>query len=131
MVNDPIADFITRLKNASLAKRGNVSVPFSKLKLAVAEVLQKQGFISSVDRKGKKIKKYLDVTLKYNPDGTPEIRGVKRISKLGKRVYIKSKEVRPVKFGHGMMLISTPKGIKTDLEARRENIGGEALFSIW
>ena len=84
-----------------------------------------------MERKGKKVRKYLDIALKYSADGKPEIRGVKRISKLGKRVYLKASEIFPVKFGHGIMFISTPGGLKTDREARREKIGGEAMFSIW
>lgn len=131
MVNDSLGDFIIRLKNASLAKRGSISVPYSKLKHAVADVLQKEGFVNGVEKKGKKVKKFLEVALKYNDAGQPEITGVKRVSKLGKRIYVKSKDIRRVKFGHGRMLISTPKGIMTDSEAKKNNMGGEALFSIW
>lgn len=132
MVNDPISDFIIQLKNASIAKKGSVTVPFSKLKLAVADILIKNGFLVSAEKHGKKIRnKSLEVTLKYDASGAPEIVGVKRMSKLGKRVYLKSKEIRPVKFGQGIMILSTPKGLKTDREARNEKVGGEALFSIW
>lgn len=131
MVNDSLGDFIIRLKNASLSKKGSVSVPYSKLKHAVADILMREGFVGAIEKKGKKVKKFLEVTLKYDNDGAPLIRGVKRISKLGKRVYMKTGDIRPVKFGMGRMLISTPKGIMTDGEAKKNNTGGEALFSIW
>lgn len=131
MTNDPVSDFIIRLKNAGLAGRPDISVPFSKLKFEIAQVLVREGFISGAERKGKKVRKYLDVTLKYDADGKPEIRGVKRISKLGKRVYLKASEIFPVKFGQGIVVVSTPGGLKTDREARREKVGGEAMFSIW
>lgn len=130
MVNDPIADFITRIKNASMAGNAVITVPFSKLKLAIAELLLKEGYIASFEKRGKKVKKYLEVTLKY--DGVkPEVHNVKRISKLGKRVYLGTRDIHSVKFGHGILVLSTPKGLMTDREARKERVGGEALFSIW
>ncbi|MEK7567449.1 MAG: 30S ribosomal protein S8 [Patescibacteria group bacterium] len=130
MVGDPIADFITQLKNASLVRKEAVSIPYSKLKMAVAETLLKNGFIKSVEKRGKKIKKYIDITLKYN-ENHPEVTDVKRISKPGKRIYFGFKEIRSVKQGNGIMVISTPKGLLTDREAREQKVGGEVLFSIW
>jgi small subunit ribosomal protein S8 len=130
MVSDPIADFITRLKNASMAGKATVVVPHSKMKQAIAEILLREGFITAFEKKGKKVKKYLEVAVKY--EGTkPEVRGVKRVSKLGKRVYFGVRDIRPVKFGQGIMVLSTPRGLMTDREARKEKVGGEALFSIW
>ncbi len=130
MVTDPIADFITQIKNASMVRKEAVSVPFSKLKMAIAETLLKEGFIVSAEKRGKKVKKFIDVTLKYTVDH-PEVTDVKRISKPGKRVYFGFKDIRSVKQGHGIMVISTPKGLLTDKEAREQKIGGEVLFSIW
>lgn len=130
MVNDPISDLIIRLKNASMVSKDVVAVPFSKLKLAIAEALQKEGFISNVEKRGKKIKKFIDISLKYT-DKRPEITDVKRISKPGKRIYIGFKDIRSVKQGQGIMIISTPKGLMTDKEAREKRLGGEPLFSIW
>ncbi|MDO8492020.1 MAG: 30S ribosomal protein S8 [bacterium] len=130
MVTDPIADFITRLKNASMARQPSISVPFSKLKSAIAEVLLKEGFITGFKKRGKKVKKYLEVTLKYE-NGISEVRGVKRISKLGKRIYLGVKDIRAVKRGQGILVLSTPKGLMTDSEAKRAKVGGEALFSMW
>ena len=131
MVTDPIADFIIRLKNAGAVKKTSVSVPFSMLKMAVAEKLKDAGYVKAVEKKGKKVRKTLDVVLEYSEAGSHKIVGVKRISKPGRRVYKSVREIRPVRYGHGALILSTPKGIMTDTEARQEKVGGEALFEIW
>ncbi len=131
MVADPIADLITRIKNAGDASQVSLSLPFSKLKHEVAELLKRQGFLAEVAKYGKKAKKTLDISLKYTADGRPEVTGVSRISRLSKRVYMKASEIRPVKYGQGILVLSTPKGLKTGEEARKEHVGGEALFKIW
>ncbi len=131
MVNDPVGDLINRLKNAGAVKHASVSVPFSNLKLAIAEKLKEAGYVTAVEKKGKKVKKTLDVVIKYTSAGAPVIKGVKRISKPGRRLYRSVLEITPVKYGHGALILSTPKGIKTDKEARKEKVGGEALFEIW
>ena len=131
MVNDPVADLITRLSNARAVGKANVSLPFSNFKLAIAEKLKDAGYVSAVEKKGKKVKKILEVTLKYTEKGVPAISGVKRVSKPGRRVYKGAHDIMPVRYGHGSLLLSTPRGVLTDKEARKENIGGEALFEIW
>ena len=131
MVNDPVGDFIIRLTNAGAIKKEVVSVPFSMFKLAIAEKLKDAGFISAVEKKGKKIKKTLDVVLKYDMQGQPQIQGVKRISKPGRRMYKSVLDIVPVRYGKGALILSTPSGIKTDKEAKKEKVGGEALFEIW
>jgi small subunit ribosomal protein S8 len=131
MVNDPVGDFIVRLTNAGAIKKAAVSVPFSAFKMAIAEKLKESGFVSNIEKKGKKVKKTLDVTLKYNPDGSHMIQGVKRISKPGRRIYRSVLEIVPVRYGKGALILTTPKGIMTDKEAKKEKIGGEALFEIW
>ena len=131
MVNDPIGDFIVRLKNASDVKKISVSVPFSGFKLAVAEKLKDAGFVKAVEKKGKKVKKTIDVVLKYDEAGMPTIQGVRRVSKPGRRLYRAAKEITPVRYGHGALVLSTPQGVMTDKEARKANVGGEALFEIW
>ena len=131
MITDPVGDFIIRLTNAGAVKHESVSVPFSNLKLAIAEKLKDAGYIAGVDKKGKKVKKTLEVTLKYNADGTPFIEGVKRVSKPGRRMYKSVHEITRVRYGHGSLILSTPQGIKTDKEARKEKVGGEAMFEIW
>ena len=131
MTNDPLADFLIRIKNASAAGKPDVSVPFSKFKFEIASLLAKEGFLGSVERRGKKVKKTLDVTLKYREDETPEVVDVQRVSRLGKRVYMGVADIKPVRHGHGLLVLSTPKGILTDREARKQKVGGEALFKIW
>ena len=131
MVTDPIADLIIRLKNAGAVKKQSVSIPFSMLKMAVAEKLKDAGYVKAVEKKGKKVRKTLEVVLQYDEGGKHIIDGVKRISKPGRRVYKAVREIRPVRYGHGALILSTPKGIKTDAEARKEKVGGEALFEIW
>lgn len=131
MVNDPVGDFIIRLTNAGAIKKTIVSVPFSMFKLAIAEKLKDAGYIQAVEKKGKKIKKTLDVVLKYNQNGEPQIQGVKRISKPGRRMYKSVLDIVPVRYGRGALILSTPAGIKTDKEAKKEKVGGEALFEIW
>lgn len=131
MVSDPVGDLIVRIKNAGAVKRSSVSVPHSKLKLAIAEKLKDAGFIAGVEKKGKKVKKTIEMALIYKDNGTPRVSGVKRISKPGRRLYRSVLEIHPVKYGHGSLILSTPKGILTDSEARKEKVGGEALFEIW
>jgi small subunit ribosomal protein S8 len=87
--------------------------------------------LKAIEKKGKKVKKTLDVTLAYDAAGNPKINGVKRVSKPGRRMYRSVHEIVPVRYGHGALVLSTPKGILIDKEARKENVGGEALFEIW
>lgn len=131
MTTDPVADFITRLKNAGAIKKQSISLPYSMFKMAIAEKLQEAGYLAAVDKKGKKVRKTLDVMLKYDESGKHAIAGVKRISKPGRRTYKSVHEIRPVRYGHGALILSTPKGIMTDKEARKEKVGGEALFEVW
>ncbi|OGG57660.1 30S ribosomal protein S8 [Candidatus Kaiserbacteria bacterium RIFCSPHIGHO2_01_FULL_56_24] len=131
MITDPIGDFIVRLTNAGAVKKQTVSVPFSMFKLAIAEKLKDIGFVKQIEKKGKKVKKTIDVVLKYDENGKHVIQGVKRVSKPGRRLYRGASDIIPVRYGHGHLILSTPKGIKTGLEARKEKVGGEALFEIW
>lgn len=130
MVNDPVGDFIIRLKNAGMVGKKSVSLPYSKLKHAIAEVLVSAGFIESAEKRGKKVKKTLDITLKYER-GAHRIQGVQRISKPGRRLYRGVAEIFPVKFGRGKRILSTPAGVLTGEQAREKNVGGEELFIIW
>lgn len=129
MVTDSISDFIIRLQNASRAGKETVSLPFSQMKFAIAEILEREGYIASVDKKSKK-GGVLSVVLAYK-DGKPTIQGVKRISKPSRRIYMGVRDVRPVKRGHGLLVLSTPVGIATGKEAQIKRVGGEALFEIW
>jgi len=131
MVNDPVGDFIIRLTNAGAIKKQNISVPFSNFKLAIAEKLKDAGYLEAVEKKGKKVKKTLDIVLKYDAQGMPRISGVKRISKPGRRMYKSVLEIVPVRYGKGALILSTPGGVKTDKEAKADKVGGEAIFEIW
>ena len=126
----PISDMIIQLKNGSVVRRESISVPYSNLKNAVALALLKTGYVSSVVRRARKVGSALEITLRYD-DGQSKIKDVLRISKPSKRVYMGVKDLRSVKSGHGALILSTPKGILTEKEAKRELVGGEALFKIW
>jgi small subunit ribosomal protein S8 len=130
MVNDPIADFIVQLKNAGAAGRFNIAVPYSKLKYAVAEKLVACGYLKGATKRGKKARKALEVELNVH-SGKASIAGVERVSKPGRRMYTSAARILPVRQGKGVLVLSTPKGILTDREARKEHVGGEILFKIW
>ncbi|MBI2097904.1 MAG: 30S ribosomal protein S8 [Candidatus Vogelbacteria bacterium] len=130
MVTDPVADFITRLRNGSAAGRATVTVDFSNLTMAIAEKLAAAGLLKAAVKKGKKTRKFIEVELAYQ-DGRPRITNVKRLSKSSRRVYLGWRAIRPVRQGHGQLIISTARGVLTGAEARRLKVGGEPLFTIW
>ncbi|TSD02894.1 MAG: small subunit ribosomal protein S8 [Parcubacteria group bacterium Athens0714_16] len=130
MVNDPISDFIIKIKNATLVGKEEISIPHSNLKYAIAVALSKAGFVGEVAKKGKKTTKTIDVQLLYK-NKKSKISDVQRISKLSRRIYLGVNDIKPVKQGKGSLILSTPKGILTDKEAKKERVGGEALFKIW
>lgn len=126
---DPIANMLVAIKNAGLVNKTSVTLPSSKMKLAILELLKKEGYVKAINvTEG--VKPTVEVVLAY-VDKSPRITDVKRVSKPSKRVYTGVKDIAPVKYGHGICVISTPKGIMTDKEARREMVGGETLFKIW
>ncbi len=127
---DPIADMLNRLVNAQAVKAETVEVPFSQLKYIIAKVLERKGYVKNVDFKGKRIRKIMEISLKYE-SGVSRITGVKRISKPGQRIYKAAKELKKVQNGRGIAVISTSKGLMTDQEARREHAGGEVLCEVW
>lgn len=129
MVTDPISDLIIRIQNASRAKKESMSLPFSQMKLAIAEVLQQEGYIASVDKKSKKEGK-LTLALAYK-NGEAVVQGVKRISKPSRRIYLGVHDVKPVKRGYGLLVLSTPAGVMSGKQAKIKHVGGEALFEIW
>lgn len=118
------------MKNASRASRDVVVVPYSNIKFSIAECLVKEGYLSHVLKKTKKGFLVLELGLVYI-DGTPKISGTERVSKSSRRVYKGVKEIKPTRNGYGLTVFSTPKGILTDKQARKEMVGGEALFKIW
>lgn len=131
-MNDPIGDFITRIKNAGNAGRESVSIPFSKMKFAIAEILSAKGFVGPVAKKNKgDTPRFIIVNLLYSESGKPAISDVKRISKPSRRLYEKAKNIKQYRRGFGMTVLSTPKGIMADADAKSNNLGGEILFTIW
>jgi small subunit ribosomal protein S8 len=131
MVGDTVGDLIIRLKNAGMVGKDTISMPYSKLRHAVVNKLVDAGYVTAVTTAGQKVQeKTLEVTLGYT-DGAHNIRGVKRISKPGRRLYTKVTDIHPVKFGQGHIILSTPAGIVTGEEARAKKVGGEQLFIIW
>ena len=127
---DSIANMIVILKNASLAGKQSATVPYSKMKVAIAECLRKAGYVSEISKKVKKGHPVLEIGLVYT--GTlPKIREVERISKQSRRVYFKTKDINTVRNGAGLLVLSTPKGIMSGKDARKEQVGGEALFKLW
>lgn len=118
------------MKNGSLAGKESVSIPYSKMKNAIAECLKKEGYINTVSKKVKKDQPILEVSLVYR-DKKPKITEVERISKQSRRVYFGMKDIHSVRNGSGLLVLSTPKGILSGKEARKEQVGGEALFRVW
>lgn len=129
-MTDPICDMLNRIRNAQAVLKDTVNIPFSDLKYEIAKILEKQGFVAEVEKKGKKMRRTIEVTLKYDANQSV-ISDLKRISRSGQRIYKKAKEIKPVKGGYGVAVISTPKGLMTDKEARRKKLGGEIICEIW
>lgn len=127
---DPITDLLNRIRNAQAVSIEIVSLPFSNLKYKIAKVLEKEGFIEKVEKKGKKTKKTIKFSLKYK-ENIPAISELKRVSRQGQRIYTSYKNIKRVKGGKGISIISTPKGLMTDKDARKEKVGGEVLCEIW
>ena len=128
---DPIADMLTRIRNANSKKHKTVDVPASNMKKAIAEILFKEGYIAAYEEISDNTQGVIRITLKYDEKGARVIDGLRRISKPGLRVYASKEELPQVLNGLGIALISTSKGIKTDKEARAEGLGGEVLAYIW
>ena len=128
---DPIADMLTRIRNANSAKHKTVDVPASKMKTAIAEILFKEGYIKAFELIKNENQGIVRITLKYDEKGTRVIDGIKRISRPGLRVYAGKEELPKVLNGLGIAIISTSKGLKTDIEARAAGMGGEVLAYIW
>ncbi len=128
---DPIADMLTRIRNANSQKHKTVDVPSSNMKKAIADILFKEGYIAAYEEINDEAQGVIRITLKYDENGARVIDGLRRISKPGLRVYASKEELPQVLNGLGIALISTSKGIKTDREARKEGLGGEVLAYIW
>ena len=127
---DPIADTIIQIKNAGTAGKESVAIPYSKFRYAVAQALLSEGYIAAVDKKTRKQKKMIEIVIAYE-EGKPRIEGVKRISKLSRRLYSASKNLWRVRQGYGDLFLSTPRGVLSAREAKKRRVGGEVLFEVW
>jgi small subunit ribosomal protein S8 len=131
VMTDPIADMLTRVRNANSAYHDTTQMPYSKLKVHVAEILQQEGYISSWEVADAEVGKTLTVTLKYGPNRERSIAGLRRISKPGLRVYAKSTNLPKVLGGLGVAILSTSSGLLTDRQASKKGVGGEVLAYVW
>ena len=129
-MTDPISDMITRIRNAQAVKKTTVVVPFSNLKWNILEVMKRYNFIADLNKIGRGSKKMIEITLKYRKDKSPKISSIKRISKPSRRVYAGYDDLWLFKNKSGLRIISTPKGIMSDLEAKKMKLGGEILLEI-
>ena len=131
MMTDPIADMLTRIRNANQALHPTVSMPSSKLKEEIAKILAAEGYIEGYEVSADGVKRTLEVKLKYQPDRSRVISGLRRLSNPGRRVYKGSDDLPRVKGGLGVVVVSTSQGLLTDSEARRRRLGGEILCEVW
>lgn len=128
---DPVSDMLTRIRNATAVKKETVSFPYSKFKMALAMVLEKEGYGAKVEHRGKKAKKIIDMEIIYEADSSPKISGIKRISKPSVRIYKTAKELGTYSKNRGIMIVSTSKGLFTSKEAKEKNLGGELVCRVW
>lgn len=128
---DPIADMLTRVRNANRVGMVEVRIPYSTVKEAVAKAIVQSGFLSAVKTNGEKAKKELLITLKYTADKRPVLCDLQRVSLPSRRVYVKHNAIPQVRNGLGVAVLSTPKGVMTDAQARTQKVGGEVLCSVW
>ena len=151
---DPVSDMLTSIRNALAVDKTMVNVPFSNFKYEIAKILEKEGFIDKIEKKGRKSKRSIEINLRYIPVDSyksnkvsaseeagsaeessagkiPAISGLKKISKPGQRIYSDWKKIKKVKGGYGMAIISTPRGLMTNKEARKNKLGGEIICEIW
>ncbi|HEV2490912.1 MAG TPA: 30S ribosomal protein S8 [Candidatus Acidoferrales bacterium] len=131
MMTDPIADMLTRIRNAVRARHPRVDLPASKLKLEIARILKEEGYLSTYKLVDENKKKVLRVFFRYTSDKRSVLTGLRRVSRPGCRRYIGKNEIRPVVGGMGVSILSTPRGIMTGQSARREGVGGELLCEVW
>ena len=131
VMTDPIADMLTRIRNANLAYKDDVDMPLSSVKVRVADILAKEGYVTGYELEGEGVKRTLKLTLKYSTNRERTITGIRRISKPGKRVYVGRDEVPRVLGGLGIAILSTSNGVLTDKQARKQGVGGEVLAYVW
>ncbi|RMH39328.1 MAG: 30S ribosomal protein S8 [Deltaproteobacteria bacterium] len=129
-MSDPVADFLTRIRNAIQARKASVECPRSNLKKRIAEILAEEGFVDGVSEKNDNVQGTISLALRWNADGNA-IRGLRRVSRPGQRKYVGAKALPKVRNGLGIAIVSTSKGVMTDRQARKEGVGGEVLCEVW
>ncbi len=131
MMTDPVGDMLARIRNAGGARHAQMSCPASKRKMAVAQVLSAEGFVGEVANDGDEKKPTLTIDLRYQDDGKLMIEGMRRVSKPGRRIYVGAGDVKQVRAGLGMAILSTSKGVLCDRDARAQKVGGEVICEVW
>jgi len=130
MMTDPVTDMLNRIKNAQASQKEQVAVPFSNFKYEIAKLLESEKLVGKVEKKGRKAKKVIEIALKYE-NKTPAISGMKKVSRPGQRIYSPAQNIKPIKGGYGISIVSTSKGLMTGKEAKRQKLGGEILCEVW
>ena len=127
---DPISDMFTRIQNGYRAKNAAVILPYSKVKEEILKLLLERDYISGIEKRGRKVRKFLEVALRYR-GAAPAFGGFRRLSKSSRRLYVKAGDIRPVRQGFGMLIVSTPQGLKSGDQARKARLGGELIAEVW
>lgn len=130
-MNDTISDMLTRVRNAGHAGHETVNIPYSKMSEAIARILYREGFINDVQVVGEGLHKQITAVLKYASHKKPVFTDIERTSKPGRRVYVSNREIKPTRQGVGIAILTTPKGVMTDSEAKRKGVGGEIVCTVW
>jgi small subunit ribosomal protein S8 len=130
MMTDPVTDMLNRIKNAQASQKEQVVVPFSNFKYEIAKLLESEKLVGKIEKKGRKAKKVIEIALKYE-DKTPAISGMRKVSRPGQRIYSPAHNIKPVKGGYGISIVSTSRGLMTGKDAKRQKLGGEILCEVW
>jgi len=131
MMTDPISDMLTRIRNAAMVKAHEVEMPLSRMKFAIAKILEAEGYLTKVETVEINGRPILKATLKYDDAGEVRVSNLKRISKPGRRVYVKADDLRAIRSGFGLAILSTPNGLMTSMEARKRRLGGELICEVY
>lgn len=130
-INDTVSDTLTRIRNAGMAGHDTTNIPYSKMSESIARILMREGFVRDVQVVGDGIRKQINVAMKYAGPKRPVFTSIERTSKPGRRVYVSHKNIRPTRQGVGIAILTTPKGVMTDNDAKRQGVGGEIICTVW
>jgi small subunit ribosomal protein S8 len=130
-INDTISDTLTRIRNAGMAGHDTTNIPYSKMSESIARILMREGFVHDVQVVGEGVRKQITVAMKYAGPKRPVFTAIERTSKPGRRIYVSHKNIRPTRQGVGIAILTTPKGVMTDNDAKRQGVGGEIICTVW